>query len=85
MINIITDLQMINAVVELNQRDSSKNRIHVNFYYQQFYQKNNIDSSILSENFKYYSAYPETINEIYDSVIVRLSEYESQNQAMLPK
>ena len=85
MINVMTEMQLIDATIELNQNDSNKNRNHVYYYYNVFLKKYNIDSTDLKENFKYYSTKPEVMEEIYDSVIIKLSEYQSQNQAVLPK
>ncbi len=85
MISIMTELQLLEASMDIIENDTNKSKTHGIYYHKVLLKKFDIDSTILKENLNYYTAKPEVISEIYDSITVKLSEYQSQNQALLPK
>ena len=73
--NIIREIHLAEAAVELSPEKSSKNKksILVN-YYQSIYKTYNINDSIFSKSLNYYSKNPEKLEKIYGNILKGLSD-----------
>ena len=80
MIDIMTDVQILEA--DMNYRKSNGKMIGdmPKEYYRQLFEHYGITDSIFSENMRYYTYSPATIERIMDSVVQRLTKVQSESQ-----
>ena len=78
MIAVMTDVQILEA--DINRRKADGKRIDgmAEAYYNQLFEHYDITDSIFSQNLRYYTERPETLERIMDSVTKRLTK-EQQN------
>jgi hypothetical protein len=77
MISILTDVQIIEA--DLTHRKTNQQDISgmPQQFYDQLFEHYGITDSIFSENLKYYSRQPATMERLMDSVTMRLTKEQS--------
>lgn len=72
MIDILTDVQIIEADLNLRRSNGAVSQGMVKAYYDQLFEHYNITDSIYEENMHYYTRVPATIERIMDSVYQRI-------------
>ena len=80
MIDVMTDVQIIEAEINYQKStDKEQDTISTDYkamaqsYYRQFFEHYGITDSIFSQNLKYYTERPKTLQRIMDSVVQRLT------------
>ena len=94
MINIMTDVQIIEADINFQknqerERDPydttavvAKDYVKITrSYYQQMFEHYGINDSIFTQNMRYYTERPETLEKIMDSVMQRLMKEQATSSA----
>jgi hypothetical protein len=77
MIDVLVDMELAQATVKLNSAtQNSKQDYKVEF--EKVYTKYNITQEEFNENIEYYCQLPLNTRQMYDSVIVRLSEQQAE-------
>ena len=87
MIDVMTDVQIIEAEINYQKStDKEQDTISADYkamaqsYYRQFFEHYGITDSIFSQNLKYYTERPKTLQRIMDSVVQRLTREQSESQ-----
>ena len=89
MIDVMTDVQLIEA--EINYQKTQEREVNDSIktaptdfvkmsaeYYRQLFEHYQITDSIFSQNIRYYTERPETLQRIMDSVVQRLTREQSE-------
>ena len=75
MISVLTDLQLVEATIQLNSMAiSDSSRKIAEGYYKYVFDKNRITAIQFDSSFRYYSSRPKELSAVYDSVLARLSQ-----------
>ncbi len=70
--NLIEDVQIAEGVIQ-HQRNLGNNSDEIkNGYYNLVFLQHHVNQEVFRENLEYYSAQPEILESIYDSVMIRL-------------
>lgn len=78
MIDIMTDVQIIEADINYNKSNGVEVGDKPKVYYRQLFEHYGITDSIFNENMRYYTYEPETMERIMDSVTLRLTKEQSK-------
>ena len=73
MMDIMTDVQIIEADINHRKSDGKKVAGMAESYYRQLFEHYGITDSIFNENMQYYTHHPATLERIMDSVTQRLT------------
>ncbi|WP_306641079.1 DUF4296 domain-containing protein [Sanyastnella coralliicola] len=77
-VEIMVDVQLVEAVGKQKMIRTDDPRLKLAGYYQETFDKHNTNDSIFFKTYDWYYAHPEMMVEVYDEVIIRLTEMESQ-------
>ena len=79
---VLADVQLIESSLKVNTKDNHLKSDSVNLY-SAIFEEHQIDREIFKKNMNYYSIHPELMEEVYDKVLIllsdRLAEYEDQS------
>lgn len=81
MINIMVDVNLIEATLRVKQSLYNKDSSYVKDYYDLVFKKYNITKEQFNNSLKYYSKHPDKFGEIYDEVINKLSRLQSEENS----
>ncbi len=86
MVRVLTDIQLAEATLQLHPHQSDSMLIQGSRYYAFIYQRYGIDDSSFRYSFRYYSARPPELEQIYQGVVDELSarQTELKKQRNLP-
>jgi len=74
---VIYDMHMAEGLVALKPMNVDSNTKHVLAFYKSIYTKHKITEADFKESIVYYSQNPELLDSVYESLIIRLTEFES--------
>lgn len=78
MIDIMTDMQIIEADINYHKSNGEEIGDRSKVYYRQLFEHYGITDSIFNENMRYYTYTPATMERIMDSVTQRLTKEQSK-------
>jgi len=83
MVNIITDIQLVEAKLNYEKRDDVRKQKLTEKYYESVFSKYNISEEEFEESLYYYKKDIEALDQIYSDVITKLSKIESDINSIL--
>ena len=85
MVDVMTDVQIIEAQINYQKSQDKEEggtpadyKAMTQSYYSQFFEHYGITDSIFSQNLRYYTERPKTLQRIMDSVVQRLTREQSE-------
>jgi hypothetical protein len=81
MINILTDINLVEASLRSNQPRSAADSLRTIAFYNEIFKKYNTNRVQFDNSIRFYSKNPEVLGKIYDEVIARLSRMQSEENA----
>jgi len=78
MTSIMVDVQLIEGGVVIMKYNKDKDRKEIVNYYRLLYEVHQIDKPLFDKSLKYYCERPDLFVEIYDGVIIQLSEIQAE-------
>ncbi|MBP7496715.1 MAG: DUF4296 domain-containing protein [Bacteroidales bacterium] len=79
MISILTDINIAEAILTINENAKDSNKLATG-YYKSIFDKHKTTKEQFETSFKYYSKNPELINKIYDEVINNLTRLQEEKK-----
>ena len=78
MIELFTDIQLLDGVVILEQRENKDPKRLANEMFPDILEKHEVSREEFDESMRYYTYHTEKLNKIYEKVITNLSKMESE-------
>ena len=73
MIDLLTDIQIIEADLTRRKSNGTNTAYLAEAYYEQLFEHHGITDSIFAKNMRYYTERPAVLERIMDSVVARLT------------
>lgn len=80
MVELLTDIQLVESVVRVNAGEDEFLTDSVD-YYSAIFEKHSVSKIQFEESMRYYTKHPADLENIYDQVLVKLSEREAGYEA----
>lgn len=78
MVQILVDIHLIEASLKVKHAKKEENERFTEYYYDQLFEKHNINREQFDQSIEYYERDAEMIDKIYERVITELNKIQSQ-------
>ena len=75
---IMMDIQLIEGGIVVKNYNKTRKRDEITEYYKAIFKKHEISQKEFDRSIKFYTGHPGLLEEVYDGILVKLSEYQAE-------